>query len=106
MKAIEGAMQFHSAMTGQVGRVLGIVLIMSPLLWSATWAQNDAPAPAEETSAQSRRLLNVWRSSMKQVVVPKEGCFTANYPSTEWQEVPCVTSATAFGERTAAQCRW
>jgi len=28
---------------------------------------------------------------MRQVPLPKKGCFTSSYPSTEWREVPCAT---------------
>ncbi len=51
-----------------------------------------AAAPTSTTQAteplppQSREA---WRAEMSRRPVPKNGCFTAKYPSTEWQEVPC-----------------
>jgi len=69
----------------------GIGIVLSALLCSAAWAQNDASPPPELSPAQSNRLLETWRGFMKRAVLPKEGCFTANYPSLEWQEMACVT---------------
>jgi len=34
---------------------------------------------------------NAWRASMSRVPLPKNGCFKASYPSTEWLDVPCTT---------------
>ena len=33
--------------------------------------------------------LDAWHKSMARVPLPKKGCFTVSYPSTQWQEVPC-----------------
>lgn len=52
------------------------------------------PAPAFATSlpAQpSAAQLENWRTAMAQVPLPKQGCFTATYPATQWQEIACVT---------------
>src|ERR1051326_911063 len=37
----------------------------------------------------SADTLDAWHKSMARVPLPKKGCFTASYPSTTWQEVPC-----------------
>src|SRR5580700_10240513 len=34
---------------------------------------------------------NAWRASMSRTPLPKNGCFKASYPSTDWREVPCAT---------------
>jgi hypothetical protein len=34
----------------------------------------------------------VWRESIAQVPLPKEGCFQSTYPSMEWDEVECSTA--------------
>ena len=33
---------------------------------------------------------DLWRKSMKRTPLPKHGCFTVTYPSTQWQEQPCT----------------
>lgn len=33
-----------------------------------------------------------WRTKIVDVPLPKKGCFTAAYPSLQWQEVACVTA--------------
>src|SRR2546425_7179839 len=43
--------------------------------------------PNEETAKRE-----AWRKSMARHPLPKKGCFTASYPSTEWKEVPCSTA--------------
>ena len=57
---------------------------------AAAPAAQPAPAPtpqqAATTTAQSREA---WGRAMAKRPMPKNGCFTASYPSTEWQEVPC-----------------
>ena len=49
-------------------------------------AQDIIPLmPAEEFKKQQE-----WRDSIAAKPQPKKGCFTAKFPSLEWQEVPCV----------------
>src|SRR4029077_13616255 len=70
---------------------------LSPLAAAAqTGTPAPAPTPPQATapppSAQSReeqQKREAWRKSMSQHPVPKNGCFNASYPNTEWQEVPC-----------------
>jgi hypothetical protein len=47
------------------------------------------PSPAESAEAASRQA---WRKSMSRSGVPKNGCFQATYPNTDWQQVPCTTA--------------
>jgi hypothetical protein len=46
------------------------------------------PAAVQTPSAQA---LKEWRRSVAQVPAPGSGCYTATYPSTQWQEIPCKT---------------
>jgi hypothetical protein len=48
----------------------------------------SAAAPSEPTQSE-RRAREAWRTEMSRRPLPKNGCFKANYPKTEWQEVPC-----------------
>jgi hypothetical protein len=45
-----------------------------------------APASPPQDQAADRE---VWRKAMSQHPLPRNGCFKAQYPSTEWQEVQC-----------------
>jgi hypothetical protein len=75
----------------------GIFVLAGLLPLSAAFAQTGAPAPAP-TSPQatvqppSKQAAEDWHKSMARTPVPRSGCFTANYPSTEWREVPCTTA--------------
>jgi hypothetical protein len=71
--------------------------VAAGLCWSnATAAQSEQPAakspPAAAASAPTAAQLAQWGKSMAQVPTPKNGCFTAQYPRTEWVEVPCTTA--------------
>ncbi len=41
-------------------------------------------------SAEEFQRQAEWRNAISQKAAPKKGCFTAKFPSVEWQEVPCV----------------
>jgi hypothetical protein len=43
-------------------------------------------------SPEEYRRQEDWRASMSSTRPPRKGCFTAKFPSKEWQEVPCVPS--------------
>ena len=88
-----------SSSRGSVTRILGteilgtivVVSLLSGLSSFAALAQTTTPpttqpAPAPATDAAAREA---WRAAMARVPVPKTGCFHAEYPKTEWQEVPC-----------------
>jgi hypothetical protein len=50
-----------------------------------------AGATAEEQmSPEERRKRKDWNDSMMRKPAPKKGCFSGDYPNTEWKEVPCV----------------
>jgi hypothetical protein len=97
-------MKFSSSVRGCVTRFLGFMVIaslLSVLLSSpATSAEPGAPAskkpaPAPNATAQPPAEESAkredWRKAMARTPLPKNRCFTASYPSTEWQEVPCTT---------------
>jgi len=53
-------------------------------------AQNASPSQeTTQPSAAEAAHRKAWRKSMVRLRLPKKGCFTASYPSTEWKEVPC-----------------
>lgn len=88
-------MKYSSSAHRRATKVLGIVIAASALSGllpdRATAAEPGAPAatqpaPAPPASPQA------WRALMRQVPLPKKGCFKARFPSTAWQEVPCTTA--------------
>jgi hypothetical protein len=93
-----------------ITRVLGLMVLaglvsglLSPF---STFAQTGASRSAQQAPASSppptitpppspKSLLS-WHKSMVATPRPKKGCFTATYPDTKWQEVPCGAPATHF----------
>jgi hypothetical protein len=57
----------------------------------AAHAQDLTTAPAG-AQAPTPQYLKDWRQSMAHSATPQSGCFSADYPSTQWQEVPCTTA--------------
>ena len=71
---------------------IGTFLAFAPAAFAQTSGDSAAPsAPPATTQAPPTQSLKDWRAGMTQVPLPKKGCFTSSYPSTEWQEVPCTT---------------
>jgi hypothetical protein len=67
------------------------------LLWTVqAFAQGpgNAPVPAAATATPSAALLKNWRHGMARATPSQAGCFTSSYPSTQWQEVPCLPGPT------------
>lgn len=57
---------------------------------NATKPKAAPPPPAtEQLSPEEIKRRQDWNESIMQKPPPKKGCFTATYPNTEWQEVPC-----------------
>jgi hypothetical protein len=52
-------------------------------------AQTPAPSAAPQPSAEEAAKRKAWRATIARTPAPQKGCFTASYPKTEWQEVPC-----------------
>jgi hypothetical protein len=60
-------------------------------------SKTDRPAAAAATanvipmlSKQEYRRQENWRKAIATKPQPRKGCFTSQFPSLEWQEVPCV----------------
>ena len=78
-----------------------VLLVLSGLLCSLTaLAQTPSGPPTAPTSSQaatqppSKEALDAWHATMSKTPMPKTGCFTSSYPSTEWKEVPCAPAPT------------
>ena len=52
----------------------------------------NAASPLEDTASPDFQARQSWRRTMAQKPPPKPGCFTTNFPSTEWTEVTCSTA--------------
>jgi hypothetical protein len=88
-------MKYPSSAHRRVAKILGIVIaasVLSGLLPSrATSAEAGAPAATQPAPAPPASP-EAWRALMRQVPLPKKGCFKASFPNTTWQEVPCTTA--------------
>jgi hypothetical protein len=66
--------------------------VYSPLIATAlTLIASISLCRAQEAAQQpaSPEIREAWRKSMVRIPLPKNGCFKAQYPSAEWQEVQC-----------------
>ena len=74
--------------------MLAAVILSSPPSFAADKAKPLSAAAAIKSepmlSAEDFRKQEDWRNSIALVPQPKKGCYTAKFPSKEWQEVPCV----------------
>lgn len=52
--------------------------------------QQVAPGAVQVSPAEAK-LRRDWSEDMAKKAAPRDGCFTAAYPSTDWQETRCVT---------------
>jgi len=69
-------------------------MVVAGLLWGAFSSRAIAAQPeppAASAQPPSAADLEAWRKSMVATPRPTTGCFTASYPDTQWQEVPCTT---------------
>jgi hypothetical protein len=90
-------MKYSSSARTRVVRFVSVVfaasLLAGPISSFAARAQATAPTPAPsaapQPSAEEAAKRKEWGSAMARTPAPKKGCFTASYPKTEWQEVPC-----------------
>ncbi len=81
-----------------VGVIAAASLVSGLLSVSAAAAETGATTPAKPVTTApaiqprpvTQMTRELWRKAMKQVPLPKKGCFTAEYPKTEWKEVPCT----------------
>jgi hypothetical protein len=51
-----------------------------------------ALAAPEDFSAPEARARQLWRRDMAKKSAPAAGCYSATFPSTEWQSAPCSTA--------------
>jgi hypothetical protein len=89
-------MKCSSSACGRIARLLSISFaagLLSGLVASvAARAQPTQPTPPSATTQPSAEELakrEAWRAAITRTPTPKEGCFTAVYPNTTWQEAPC-----------------
>jgi len=69
-------------------------IVLSPASFAADKKKPPVAAATAKTepmlSPEEFRNQEEWRTSIALAPPPKKGCFTAKFPSKEWQEVPCV----------------
>ena len=75
---------------------LALFLVLMPLANPASAAAKAKPRRAAATNAipllpaEEFKRQEEWRNAIATKPQPKKGCFTAKFPSLEWQEIPCV----------------
>jgi hypothetical protein len=72
-----------------------VIVLATGCVPTATTAPTAVPATVEPSPtevAATEQQSAEWSISMAQIPRPKTGCFTATYPKTEWQDVPCTTA--------------
>jgi len=77
-------------------KAVALLLVLIPLANPANAAKKPKPRPAAATktapplSSEEFKRQEEWRNAITAKPQPKKGCFTAKFPSLEWQEIPCV----------------
>jgi hypothetical protein len=66
---------------------MGVTLLITMVGFAGSLA---AQASKEITSPTEVKARQAWAKTMHHTRAPKEGCFHASYPSTQWQEVQCA----------------
>jgi hypothetical protein len=75
---------------------LALFLVLIPPANPVSAAEKAKPRPAAPTNvipllpAEEFKRQEEWRNAITKKPQPKKGCFTAQFPSLEWQEIPCV----------------
>jgi hypothetical protein len=75
--------------------IAALILILSAaaIAFMAASPHAVAQPPAnQQLSPEEKQKRKDWHDSMLRKPAPKNGCFNAAYPNTEWQEVPCVAA--------------
>jgi hypothetical protein len=90
-------MKGSNSARGRATKVLSLTVLASLLAFGASAQQRTSASKSAPMSIATKRLSaeelekrKEWHATMRQIPVPKHGCFTAAYPNTEWQEVPCT----------------
>ena len=75
---------------------LPFLIVIFTVLAFAQTPGGQPPAPAsvqpQPDQAPSAQALKDWSAGMAHAPKSGQGCFSASYPSTEWQQVPCTTA--------------
>lgn len=111
---LKTSVYLRQLLTGSLAIALAIMLstsrpaVAAPVAGITTLKPTPAPLPpmvasqplppnaASQPQPAVEQPEATWRHSMARKPVPKGGCFTATYPATEWQEVPCSTNVPAI----------
>jgi hypothetical protein len=86
---------FSASISSCISKALALFLVLMPLPNSASAAKaKSQPAGATNASppltTEEFKRQQEWRDAIAKKPQPKKGCFTAKFPSLEWQEIPCV----------------
>src|SRR5258706_16237162 len=81
---------------------LFVALLLSNAAVAATPGAPAAEKTRQAAASSDRRTFDGWHTFMNRTLPSKKGCFTATYPSTTWQEIPCAAGPRRTYERTYA----
>jgi hypothetical protein len=87
------SMKSFSPARARIATILGVTAVASLLSSFAASAQTTTPPsrePPANLSAEELAKRKAWRETLSRIPLPKEGCFNAEYPNTQWIEVPCT----------------
>ncbi|MDR2013353.1 MAG: hypothetical protein LBQ20_10055 [Rhodanobacter sp.] len=85
IQAAEEAQAVGETQSAAIGHVRTIAQVETDQSAGAT----DATTPPVADTALAQDVL-AWQFAMKDRPSSEEGCFTASYPDTQWQQVPCT----------------
>ena len=75
---------------GSTGTIMSALFCAHASFAAAPQPPQASAAANEQVSPEEAKHRKDWNDSMVKKAAPKKGCFSATYPKTEWQEVPCV----------------
>jgi hypothetical protein len=81
------------SITAFASLALGLSSFLVASAQQKTLPSNATPVPTatRQPSAEEAVKRKSWHATMRRTSVPKNRCFRATYPNTEWQEVSCTT---------------
>jgi hypothetical protein len=75
-----------------IDSAVALLLVLLPDLSTLPSAAAPPAAPSAERPPMKFGSQEEWRSFISHTPLPKTGCFKSSYPSTEWQEAPCIAA--------------
>jgi hypothetical protein len=74
------------------------IMVLASVSLAACTPKKAGPGPTADSKiialmpAADFKRQEDWRGAISQKAAPKKGCFTTEFPSVEWREIPCVNA--------------